>query len=325
VQAQLSLSSMNKTNRGTTVNGTVGRTVLFSKKYEGGSLRAQAHKLADDVVLKITGVNGIAEVNGKVSRVAFKVDRGQSSEIFVSDFDGHNAEAATTDGSIVAGPSWVPGKFALYYTSYKQGHPNIFYQDLASGNRENFAHYAGNNFSAAVSPDGSKVAMILDKDGSPDVYVCDSSGGNLRRLTNTREDESSPCWSPDSQWICFASKANERRALSKVSVNGGPARVISTSGVSSPSEPDWSPDNQWIVFTSQTGSGFDICVVPAQGGTATRLVAGEDPSWAPNSRTVVFMRRNGANRGLSLLDVPTKQVKDVSRVSGNNSQPSWAR
>jgi len=71
--------------------------------------------------------------------------------------------------------------------------------------------------------------------------------------------------------------------------------------------------------------GFEICVVPSQGGNVTELVPGEDPSWSPNSRTLIFSRRSGGGH-LSLLDVPTKQVKDVPRISsGENSQPSWAR
>ncbi len=301
---------------------SLGKSVQFSKSYSGASLRSQAHRLADDVVLRITTVNGIAE-----TRIAFKVDTGPTSEIYIADFDGHNPQAVTHDHTIVAAPCWVPGHFALYYTSYKSGTPNIFFQNLSSGERNNFAHYGGMNSSAAVSPDGRKVAMILSKTGSPDVYVCDADGGNLKQLTKTREDESSPCWSPDGRWICFASKINERRALYKVSVDGGEPIRIPTSGVASPSEPDWSPDGKWIAFTAQMG-GFEICVVPAQGGTATPLVSGEDPSWAPNSRTLVYARRNGGNRVLSLLDVPTKQYKDASRVSGSaasNSQPSWAR
>ncbi|MBP9902875.1 MAG: PD40 domain-containing protein, partial [Verrucomicrobia bacterium] len=163
------------------------------------------------------------------------------------------------------------------------------------------------------------------KSGAVDLYVADIDGSHLRQLTKSKEDESSPCWSPDGQWICFAGKSNERRALWKVPVAGGPLVRIPTSGVSNPSEPDWSPDGKWIVFTAQMG-GFEICVVPAKGGEATQLGLGEDPSWAPNSRTVVYVQRDrSGGRRLSLLDVPTKQTKDVPRLSGINSQPSWAK
>jgi TolB protein len=215
---------------------------------------------------------------------------------------------------------------ALYYTSYKLGSPNIFYQDLPTGQRHNFSHYPGLNSSAAVSPDGRRVAMILSKGGSPDLYVCDADGSNLKQLTATPEDESSPCWSPDGRWICYAAKMNERRALWKVSPEGGAPERIHTSGVSNPSEPDWSPDGKWIVFTSQMG-GFEICVVPATGGTATPIVSGEDACWAPNSRTVVFVRGTRAGRQLAVLDVPTRQAREAARAEGggSNSQPSWAR
>ena len=88
--------------------------------------------------------------------------------------------------------------------------------------------------------------------------------------------------------------------------------------------PRFSPDGKWIAFTSHMG-GFQICVIPATGGSATPITAGEDPSWSPNSRTLVCTRRSGGRYALSVLDVFTKQVKDVARISGNDSQPAWAR
>ena len=308
-------------NTGDALTGRVAdrftKNALLSKSYSGASLRRQGHKFVDDF-LEAINRKGIGQ-----SKLAMKVGSGGSSEIYVSDFDGKNSQAVTRDGTIVSAPCWVPGKFALDYGSYKLGNPAIFSHDLASGARKTVAYYGGSSMSPAVSPQGNKVAMILSKDGWMDLYVADADGKNLKRLTKTPEDESSPCWSPDGKWICFASKIKERRALCKVSVNGGPVQTISVGGLPSPSEPDWSPDGKWIAFTIQRGD-FEICVVPAAGGTATELVAGEDPSWSPNSRTLVFNQRSGGH--LSLLDVPTKQVKDVARVSsGANSQPSWAR
>jgi TolB protein len=296
------------------------KTTLVSKAYSGSSLRRQVHAFADDFVQAL-GRKGIAQ-----TKIAFKGENGGNGEICVADFDGFGAQEVTHDNTIVAAPCWVPGHLALFYTSYKLGHPDIFYQNLSTGARKTIAHYGGSNISPTVSPDGNKVAMILSKDGWTDLYVSDVEGGGLKRLTKSPQDESSPCWSPDGQWICYASKDRERRSLSKVSPSGGEPQRIPIALGANPTEPDWSPDGKWIAFTAQYRD-FAICIVPANGGDAITLTAGEDPSWAPNSRTLVFARRHGGRYTLSLLDVFTKQVKDVSRISGSSSQsqPSWAR
>jgi TolB protein len=305
-----------------------GRLMLLSlnaqkvgRAYNGGTLRQQAHSLANEVSKAAHGVDGIGN-----TRLVFKRASGQTSEVYVSDFDGFSVQSMSQDGSLVAAPVWVPGKSAIYYTSYKRGNTEILFHDLGTGARRSFAHYNGMNSSAAVSADGRRVAMVLSKNGSPDIYVCNADGTGLTQLTFTREDESSPCWSPDGRWICFAGRMGGVRSLCKVPSSGGSTERIST-GTGSPSEPDWSPDGQWIAFTSQGGKFFNICVVKATGGTAVPLVEGEDPSWAGNSRNLVYCRRHeGAGAyTLSLLDVPTKQHKDVPRLSGSNSQPSWGR
>ena len=78
-------------------------------------------------MLAITGKKGIGQ-----TKIAFKAQqRDGNGEIYVSDFDGHNAQAVTHDNAIVAAPAWVPGRLALYYTSYELGNPDIFYHNLA--------------------------------------------------------------------------------------------------------------------------------------------------------------------------------------------------
>lgn len=298
----------------------VGRNTILSRSYNGATLRRQAHAFSDDVVLAITGKKGIAQ-----TRIAFKVEAASGNgEIYVADFDGYNAQAVTHDGVIVSAPSWVPGRAALYYNSYKLNNPDIFYHNLATGERKVIAHYSGSNISPAASPDGSRVAMIMSRSGSPNVWVANADGSNPRKLTSTSED-SSPCWSPDGQWICFATKIHERRMLAKVPAAGGKVQVIRTPGTPNPTEPDWSPDGKWIAFTMQAGE-FDICVMPADGSASpTILVRGEDPSWSPNSRTLIYARRIGGRYRLSLLDVYTKQVKDIRQITGSDSEPAWAR
>ena len=83
----------------------ISKTPIFSKAYTGGSLRTQAHALADDVVAALTKRKGIGQ-----TKIAFKVDTGAASEVYIADFDGHNAHQVTRDNTIVAAPVWVPGQ-----------------------------------------------------------------------------------------------------------------------------------------------------------------------------------------------------------------------
>jgi TolB protein len=318
-QAQFLVNGTTSPGIGARVVERVNRNEVLAKAFTGGKPRMQIHSLADAIAETITRKPGIAK-----TKIAFKVDTGASSEIYIADYDGYNAQPVTQDSTIVAAPCWA-GPSMLLYTSYKYGKPDILSHDLGSGARKPVARYPGLNTSVAVSPDQKKLAMILSKSGSPDLYVSDIDGSNLKQLTTTKEEEATPCWSPDGQQICFFSRKDGAAALYRISVNGGSMTRIRTTGAPTPTEPDWSPDGKFIVFTSMAGRYFNICLVPAQGGEAFVLTAGEDPSWAPNSRAVVFARRQGGTRVLSLLDVPTKQVKDVGRISGSNSQPSWAK
>jgi TolB protein len=319
--AQYLIHGSDSGNVAGTVTDKFAKRVILSRGYNGASVRREAHAFADDIVLAVQNHKGVGQ-----AKIAFKSQSvGGNGEIYVADFDGFNAQRVTSDNAIVAKPAWVPGRLALYYTSYARDNPDIFYHSLSTGQRRVIAGYSGLNTSASVSPDGSRVAMILSKSGSPNVWVCNADGTNLKRVTTGLED-SSPCWSPDGQWICFATKINARRRLAKVSAEGGPVQALSTTGAPNPTEPDWSPDGKWIAFTSQTGE-FDICVMPADGSAApVVLVPGQNPSWAPNSRTLIYNRRAANYRQvLSVLDVFTKQYKDCARAPGNNSQPAWAR
>jgi TolB protein len=318
--AQYNVTGSNASDVQGQLNDRVTKSVLLASRYPGGTSRSQAHAFADDIVLKVTGKPGISR-----TKIAFKAENSGHAEIYMADYDGANAKAVTADGALVAAPSWVPGKRMLCYTSYRSGWPDI-YLDNMSGERRAIAKYPGLNTSASVSPNGQRVAMILSKDGNPELYVCNIDGTNLKRLTKTiQEDESSPTWSPDGRMICYVSG----RALPRLYVipgEGGEPQRIATAGAGRVTEPDWSPDGKSILFTAQRGgNNFDICVIPAQGGDVVTLTSGEDPSWAPNSRTVVFSRSLRGRKVLSLLDVPTKRVKDVAQSFGGCSQPSWAR
>ena len=319
-QAQVLIHGTN----GTRLEGFVSdraKNYLLSKAYTGANQRQLAHAFADDVIFALTKVRGIAQ-----TRVAFKVKAvNNTGEIYVADYDGHGAAPITADHAIIAAPSWGAGSQWLAYTSYKLNNADIFSHNLVTGERHIVARYGGSNMSPAVAPGGRLVAMVLSKGGKPDLYVADIHGRGLQQLTHSREGVASPCWSPDGQTICYVSSDDGQAQLYRIGANGGAPQRIRTTGVFNATEPDWSPDGKMIAFTTQRG-GFEVCIVPAAGGDVQSLVSGQDATWAPNSRTLMFCKRGtGGPLSLSLLDVPTKRVKDVPLNLGNCSQPTWAR
>jgi TolB protein len=212
----------------------------------------------------------------------------------------------------------------LVYGSHKLGPPYLYSHDLPSGARKAVAKYPGSNISPAVSPDGLRLAMVLSKGGNPDLYVGNLDGAGLPQLTTTKEEESSPCFSPDGRTILFTSRASGIAGLYSIPVGGGNMKRLGTAGYGTPTEADWSPDGKYIAFTMLPRGEHQICVMPIR-GQPQPIVAGEDPCWAPNSRALIFTRGPDHAKKLYLLDVPTKQIKDIARISESNSQPSWAR
>lgn len=326
-QAEFQLTGSGAANLEGTLITKNGGASLFARSFAGGTRRSQSHALADEVTKTINGQVGLGQ-----SRLAFRriLDRRNRhnekiSEIFVCDFDGFEPVQLTQDGVINASPDWIPGMRGLVYMSNRDGNSDIYSHDLGTGARAPVARYSGSNLSPSVSPDGRRVAMALSRGGNVHLWVSNLDGSGATQLTRGQIDASSPCWSPNGETICFASTGGGTPLIHTIPARGGTAKRLAT-GMVGVTEPDWSPDGKWIAFTRMTkGENFKIYVVPAAGGVAQEVGDGEDPSWGPNSRTLAINVRKNNERRLRLLDVPTRQYKDLTLNSGSCSQPSWGR
>ncbi len=108
-------------------------------------------------------------------------------------------------------------------------------------------------------------------------------------------------WSPDGQWIVFASDRTGNTDLWKQRI-GDPDPVRLTMSDVSESQPEWSPDGHSIVFRSERDGG-GLYLIPANGGTE-RMVSGfgYEPRWSADSTLLLFKRSE------ILPDLPTIYV-----------------
>jgi LysM repeat protein len=85
----------------------------------------------------------------------------------------------------------------------------------------------------APSPDGTQIAFMSsgrEGAGNWEVFVMDSNGGNVTRLTNDRANDGLPAWSPDGSTIAFASDRDGAWGIWAMNPDGSNQRKLFNMG-----------------------------------------------------------------------------------------------
>ena len=158
-----------------------------------------------------------------------------------------------------------------------------------------------------VSPDGSRFAMIGIVDGQRSIYWRDAAEENFRIIPGTENAGNGAAFSPDGEWITYATQPPS--ALFKVSLSGGAPTPVVPTGDITPVLPHWGDDGT-IVFWTQ---GDGLHRVPDTGGEPVHLgepgdIGFANPSFLPGGKAVIGSL---PARGILLLDLETDSVRDL--------------
>jgi TolB protein len=296
--------------------------LIGSKKFQMpvAESRRLAHKIADEVVLLVTGEPGIAD-----TKIAYVGSGSGTKELYAMDYDGASPSRLTTNQSINLSPVWSPDTRSLAFTSFMRGYPYL-YRIFPFERRpvQLLAGFLGINSSPAWSPDGSSVALTLSKDGNPEIYVLAVATGAVRRLTTHPGIDTEPTWSPTGREIAFVSDRAGQPQIHVMDAEGANVRRLTQTGFNT--QPRWSPKGDAIVFTSRHGS-HDLWAVNPDGSNLRRLTSGGDnqsASWAPNGHHLVFQssRQGGVQLFTMLADGSEQQP--LPRAAGEATSPSWS-
>lgn len=286
------------------------------------SKRRLAHHIADLIYEAITGVRGVFG-----TRIGYVTQVGSSYELQVADADGHGPITVLRSQEPILSPTWsADGRF-LAYATYANRRAVVFRQNVTTGMRQQVSAFPGLNGAPAISPDGSRIALVLSKDGSPDIYVMDLAGGPPRRLTRHYAIDTEPAWSPDGRYIYFTSDRSGGPQIYRVPASGGAEERVTFDGNYN-ARPALSPDGrQLAVVHGAGGRGYRIAVLDLASRRLSVLTDGpldESPSFAPNGQTIIYTAKTGGAEALATVSIDGAVRQRLGISQAKVREPAWS-
>ena len=161
--------------------------------------------------------------------------------------------------------------------------------------------------SLAQAADTRIAFMSTRSERNGEIFVMNSDGKRVRRLTNHPQYDSVPAWSPDGKKITFASFRDLHEPNGIIFAEIYVMNPDGTNPINLTQSPEradfsssWSPDGKQIAFTSDEGWKWDgsggshrnIWVMDADGGNPRNLTnhgaKDRSPDWSPDGMQIAF-------------------------------------
>jgi dipeptidyl aminopeptidase/acylaminoacyl peptidase len=210
------------------------------------------------------------------------------------------ATSASVSPASPAPASLAPFRIATGDILFNDSEDSEVYAISADGTNRRHLTAVPGDWTAALSPDGTRIAWSRDPGNGRDIYIMQADGSDVRRLTGNDFSSYFPSWSPDGSRLVFGGL--EVGALFEINADGNNEVKLSAE---SDWFPAWSPDGKHIAFARGHEGSRDIYVANADGSGAQRLTSdpGDEliPAWSPDGKLIAFDRAAGGKKNVWVM------------------------
>lgn len=169
---------------------------------------------------------------------------------------------------------------------------------------------------AVLSPDGSQaVYSVFSTDTQKEqdfitLFLVDLKTGKSRQITNGKQRDTSPAWSPDGRTLAFLSKRGEKAQVFLLAMSGGDPQQVTSLEQGVGGGPVWSPDGSKIAFTAPVKAQKDLSKPYRSDRNTFRFDA--------------MGNLDNAVQDIYMLTLADGSVKQVTDDRNHNAAPRWS-
>jgi len=161
----------------------------------------------------------------------------------------------------------------------------------------------------------SQIAFVSPYEGTRQIFVVNTDGTGLRRLTSPPGDSEGPVWSPDGSRLLFVRSDAGTTQVYTASPSGAETKQL-TAPPGTHAEAAWSPDGHRVAFITRVAGFGRVSLMNPDGSDQRRLSApnasASAPAWSPDGGLIAFLARSeGSGAGLYLTRTDTGGIRRI--------------
>ena len=244
-------------------------------------------------------------------RIVYASAEGNEINLWMSDANGANRRALTTNSGINVSPVVSPDGRYIVFSSTRGGQANIWRMTI-DGNSPTELTRGSSDSNPVISPDGQSVVYSTLNSGRPTIWKVPIVGGEPVQITN--RVATCPMISPDGTLLAFlytesADPLTPPNRIAIVPIAGGePIKTFNFEpAVTVVTQVQWSNDGKAILYTTNTNNVTNIWSQPIDGGEAKQVTDFKELymtgfAWSRDGKQLAVSRSNYSRDAVIISD-----------------------